>query len=145
MTDHRLEGPGENGSPVPRDMQDQQAGSGEDPWEAAPKRAAPTRRARTEESEPHPDEQGEREERGEPGEPGVTDESEGADESPTAGGPGDPDPDPGSDTGPGPAPGPPVPDGPDVPDTDEAGTGRQGAPHSGAVHPEHPVPDESPG
>ncbi|GAA4989826.1 hypothetical protein [Streptomyces hyderabadensis] len=33
----------------------------------------------------------------------------------------------------------------DVPDTDEAGTGRQGAPHSGAVHPEHPVPDESSG
>lgn len=32
----------------------------------------------------------------------------------------------------------------DVPDTDEAGTGRQGAPHSGSVHPEHPVPDESP-
>jgi hypothetical protein len=31
-----------------------------------------------------------------------------------------------------------------VPDTDEAGTGRQGAPHSGSVHPEHPVPDESP-
>jgi hypothetical protein len=33
----------------------------------------------------------------------------------------------------------------DVPDTDEAGTGRQGAPHSGTVHPEHPVPDESSG
>ena len=32
----------------------------------------------------------------------------------------------------------------DVPDTDEAGTGRQGAPHSSSVHPEHPVPDESP-
>jgi hypothetical protein len=31
----------------------------------------------------------------------------------------------------------------DVPDTDEAGTGRRGAPRSGAVHPEHPVPDES--
>jgi hypothetical protein len=30
----------------------------------------------------------------------------------------------------------------DVPDTDEAGTGRQGAPRSGTVHPEHPVPDE---
>ncbi|MEU6371081.1 hypothetical protein ABZ876_36650 [Streptomyces sp. NPDC046931] len=30
----------------------------------------------------------------------------------------------------------------DVPDTDEAGTGRQGAPQSGTVHPEHPVPDE---
>ncbi|MEU6095281.1 hypothetical protein [Streptomyces sp. NPDC047079] len=30
----------------------------------------------------------------------------------------------------------------DVPDTDEAGTGRRGAPQSGSVHPEHPVPDE---
>ncbi|MFF4212193.1 hypothetical protein ACFYZE_23110 [Streptomyces sp. NPDC001796] len=35
-------------------------------------------------------------------------------------------------------------DAPDVPDTDEAGTGRQGAPHAGSVHPEGPVPDESP-
>lgn len=32
----------------------------------------------------------------------------------------------------------------DVPDTDEAGTGRQGAPQSATVHPEHPAPDESP-
>ncbi|MFJ7902026.1 hypothetical protein ACIQ6V_16310 [Streptomyces sp. NPDC096198] len=30
----------------------------------------------------------------------------------------------------------------DVPDTDEAGTGRRGAPHRGTVHPEHPAPDE---
>ncbi|MGW0336364.1 hypothetical protein ACWD0J_31710 [Streptomyces sp. NPDC003011] len=33
MDDHRDEGPGENGSPVPRDMPDQQAHDGEDPWE----------------------------------------------------------------------------------------------------------------
>ncbi|MET7704069.1 hypothetical protein [Streptomyces sp. NPDC005485] len=33
----------------------------------------------------------------------------------------------------------------DVPDTDEAGTGRQGAPRSDTVHPEHPGPEESPG
>jgi hypothetical protein len=32
----------------------------------------------------------------------------------------------------------------DVPDTDEAGTGRKGAPRSDTVHPEHPDPDESP-
>ncbi|MFJ4466559.1 hypothetical protein ACIP2X_03465 [Streptomyces sp. NPDC089424] len=32
----------------------------------------------------------------------------------------------------------------DVPDTDEAGTGRQGAPQPATVHPEHPTPDESP-
>lgn len=38
MTEHRLEGPGENGDPVPRDLPDQQAGEGEDPWEAAPAR-----------------------------------------------------------------------------------------------------------
>ncbi|MGW4024796.1 hypothetical protein [Streptomyces sp. NPDC005009] len=36
MTDHRLEGPGENGAGVPRDLPDQQAGAGEDPWEVAP-------------------------------------------------------------------------------------------------------------
>jgi hypothetical protein len=40
VTDHRLEGPGENGDPVPRDLPDQQAGEGEDPWEVAPTRAA---------------------------------------------------------------------------------------------------------
>jgi len=38
VTEHRLEGPGENGDPVPRDLPDQQAGEGEDPWEAAPAR-----------------------------------------------------------------------------------------------------------
>lgn len=31
---------------------------------------------------------------------------------------------------------------PEVPDTDEAGTGKRGAPHSGSGRPEHPVPDE---
>ncbi|MFE0904266.1 hypothetical protein ACFW3Y_13635 [Streptomyces rochei] len=96
MTDHRLEGPGENGDPVPRDMPDQQAGAGDDPWEAA----APTREQL---------EQGQR--------------TEDADDADAADGTG----------------------GTDVPDTDEAGTGRQGHPHSGAVHPEHPVPDESSG
>ncbi|WP_329612258.1 hypothetical protein OG244_02125 [Streptomyces brevispora] len=34
---------------------------------------------------------------------------------------------------------------PRIPDTDEAGTGRRGAPHSGHHHPEHPVPDEPAG
>ncbi|EKX62383.1 hypothetical protein Sipo8835_21030 [Streptomyces ipomoeae] len=81
MTDHR-EGPGENADPVPRDLPDQQAGAGEDPWEVAPAG-------------------------------GDTDE----DDASAA----------------------------DVPDTDEAGTGRQGAPRSGAVNPEQPVPDESSG
>ncbi|MGW6020347.1 hypothetical protein [Streptomyces sp. NPDC055099] len=33
----------------------------------------------------------------------------------------------------------------DVPDTDEAGTGRRGAPHSGGVRPDQPVPDEPSG
>lgn len=32
-----------------------------------------------------------------------------------------------------------------IPDADEAGAGRRGSPNSGAVHPEKPVPDESPG
>ncbi|CAL9321193.1 hypothetical protein ACIO5Z_07260 [Streptomyces rochei] len=99
MTDHRLEGPGENGDPVPRDMPDQQAGAGDDPWEAA----APTREQL---------EQGQRTE--------DADDADAADDEDGTGGT-------------------------DVPDTDEAGTGRQGHPHSGAVHPEHPVPDESSG
>ncbi|MFE9285007.1 hypothetical protein [Streptomyces olivaceus] len=42
MTDRRHEGPGENGTPVPRDLPDQQAGDHDDPWEAA----APTREQR---------------------------------------------------------------------------------------------------
>jgi hypothetical protein len=33
VEDHRSEGPGENGVPVPRDLPDQQAHDGEDPWE----------------------------------------------------------------------------------------------------------------
>ncbi|WP_320778387.1 hypothetical protein [Streptomyces sp. CRN 30] len=95
MTDHRAEGPGENGAPVPRDMPDQQADAGEDPWEVAPGLAA-------------------------------RESGDGADEADAAAveqaGAAD-----------------------DVPDTDEAGTGRQGAPNAGTVHPEHPVPDESSG
>ncbi|KYK15103.1 MULTISPECIES: hypothetical protein [Streptomyces] len=101
MTDHRLEGPGGNGDPVPRDMPDQQAGAGDDPWEAA----APTREQL---------EQGQRTEDADDADADAADDEDG--------------------TG-----------GTDVPDTDEAGTGRQGHPHSGAVHPEHPVPDESSG
>jgi hypothetical protein len=31
----------------------------------------------------------------------------------------------------------------EVPDTDEAGTGRRAGPRSATVHPEHPDPDES--
>ncbi|GAB2783256.1 hypothetical protein GCM10027073_14950 [Streptomyces chlorus] len=77
MTDHRHEGPGENGRGIPRDLPDQQAGEGEDPWEVAP------------------DAPGERQ--------------------------------------------------PDVPDTDEAGTGRRGTPHSASADPEQPVPDEASG
>ncbi|CAM5590049.1 hypothetical protein [Streptomyces aurantiogriseus] len=73
MADHRDEGPGENGTPVPRDLPDQQADAGEDPWDVD-----------------------------------------------------DPD----------------QPEGENVPDTDEAGTGRQGAPHAAGVNPDQPVPDE---
>ncbi|MFH8659302.1 hypothetical protein [Streptomyces afghaniensis] len=88
MTDHRLEGPGENGDPVPRDMPDQQADAGEDPWEVAPRFTGTGK-----------DREDDEDEAGEPVD--------------------------------------------DVPDTDEAGTGRQGEPRSGTVHPEHPTPDES--
>ncbi|MFI2376852.1 hypothetical protein ACH5AO_17510 [Streptomyces sp. NPDC018964] len=86
MTDHRLEGPGENGAGVPRDLPDQQAGPGEDPWEVSPAAA---------ERESGKKADGQREPES------------------------------------------------DVPDTDEAGTGRQGAPHSASGNPEQPVPDES--
>ncbi|CAL9349644.1 hypothetical protein [Streptomyces sp. Tu 3180] len=84
MTDHRLEGPGENGEGIPRDLPDQQAGAGEDPWEVAPAAA-------------------ERESEKASGESA----------------------------------------GPDVPDTDEAGTGRQGAPGPASGDAEEPTPDES--
>lgn len=88
--DHRREAPGENGAPVPRDMPDQQAQGGDDPWEAAD-RTAMARASRATRTEP------------------------GADE--------------------------------DVPDTDEAGTGRDsGAPSSGATQSEEqPVPEEPSG
>lgn len=39
MTDHLDEGPGENDAPMPRDMPDQQAHDGEDPWEIGAGRA----------------------------------------------------------------------------------------------------------
>ncbi len=80
VTEHQHQGPGEK-DPIPRDMPDQQAHEGRDPWDARPEQ----------------------------------DDTDDTEEPAT-----------------------------DVPDTDEAGTGRRGAPHSGSVHPEHPVPDESP-
>ncbi|MET8227085.1 hypothetical protein ACWERY_23860 [Streptomyces sp. NPDC004082] len=80
MTDHRMEGPGETGDPIPRDLPDQQVQEGEDPWDVAP----------------------------------FAQEADDEDES-----------------------------GSDVPDTDEAGTGRQGGDRSDTVHPEHPGPEES--
>ncbi|MEV4941545.1 hypothetical protein [Streptomyces zaomyceticus] len=33
----------------------------------------------------------------------------------------------------------------DLPDTDEAGSGPEGGPRYGPIHPEHPVPDEPTG
>jgi hypothetical protein len=90
VEDHRSEGPGENGTPVPRDLPDQQAHDGEDPWEVGAGRG-----------------QGDTVDTAEADESAESDEPAG-----------------------------------DVPDTDESGTGRRGATRSGAVHPEHPVPDE---
>ena len=37
----------------------------------------------------------------------------------------------------------PLPEGTDVPDTDEAGAGREDGPRAATVHAEHPAPDES--
>ena len=89
MNDHPPTPPGTKGAgaqdpnarpkPVPRDMPDQQAGDGGDPWEVDDNPAGTRAHER-------PD--------------------------------------------------------PEVPDTDEAGTGRRGAPHSGSRRPEDPVPDE---
>ncbi|MFI5794510.1 hypothetical protein [Streptomyces sp. NPDC051677] len=75
MAAHRHAGPGEDGAPVPRDLPDQQADGGEDPWDAT--------------------------------DPETPDESA-----------------------------------QDVPDTDEAGTGRRGAPRAESGQSDHPVPDE---
>ncbi|MCX4705542.1 hypothetical protein [Streptomyces sp. NBC_01373] len=106
MAAHRDEGPGENGVPVPRDLPDQQAHDGEDPWEvgAGGGQGDTVDTNEAAESAGRPDEADEARE---------TAETKESDE-PAA----------------------------DVPDTDESGTGRRGAPQSGAVHPEHPVPDE---
>lgn len=100
MTDHRLEGPGENGAGVPRDLPDQQAGPGEDPWDVAPAAAERESEKKAGRRPKEPDDDG------------------AGDESGT---------------------------GPDVPDTDEAGTGRRGAPQSASGNPEDPVPDEPTG
>ncbi|ANS69896.1 hypothetical protein SLINC_7672 [Streptomyces lincolnensis] len=101
MAAHRSEGPGENGAPIPRDLPDQQAHDGEDPWEVGDGRA-----------------QGD-----------TVDSTEAADTT-AAERAGDSEPEGTEDAD------------ADVPDTDESGTGRRGAPRSGAVHEEHPVPDE---
>ncbi|MFC8242692.1 hypothetical protein [Streptomyces chartreusis] len=79
MTDSRRGTADRTREPVPRDLPDQQADTGEDPWEVPVESADDTTEAD------------------------------------------------------------------DVPDTDEAGTGRQGASQPGTVHPEHPAPEESPG
>ena len=78
MTDSRRGTADRTREPVPRDLPDQQADTGEDPWEVPVESADDTTEAD------------------------------------------------------------------DVPDTDEAGTGRQGASQPGTVQ-EHPAPEESPG
>ncbi|MEU8790410.1 hypothetical protein [Streptomyces sp. NPDC048643] len=82
MSDELPQAPGETPHPVPRDMPDQQAHEGDDPWDVVSGQDGPE----VSEDEPATD----------------------------------------------------------VPDTDEAGTARQGAPRSDTVHPEHPGPEESP-
>ncbi|MDQ0584931.1 hypothetical protein [Streptomyces rishiriensis] len=90
MAVQRPESPGENGTPIPRDLPDQQADGGEDPWDI--------------------------------GSPEQADGSGGSGGSDESGGD--------------------VENAPDVPDTDEAGTGRQGAPSAGSGQSDHPLPDE---
>lgn len=81
MADRRDTAPA--GEPVPRDMPDQQADTGEDPWEVPAGHLEDTAAEQDETSAE------------------------------------------------------------DVPDTDEAGTGRQGDPRQAGTNPEQPVPDES--
>ncbi|WP_314219986.1 hypothetical protein [Streptomyces zaehneri] len=90
MAVQRPESPGGSGHPIPRDLPDQQADGGEDPWDiGSPERAAAS------------------------GESGAPSESGGDGEN-----------------------------APDVPDTDEAGTGRRGAPRAGSGQADQPVPEE---
>ncbi|WP_086773224.1 hypothetical protein [Streptomyces bobili] len=121
MVDHRLEGPGENGTPVPRDLPDQQAHAGEDPWEVAPARAAENAGEDTGSADTDDSSDADAD----------TDDSSDADAKAEAGAKADADADAAPDM--------------DVPDTDEAGTGRQGAPRAATVNPAHPTPDESTG
>lgn len=79
MADDRRKAPDRTDEPVPKDLPDQQAATGEDPWEVPVESADDTTEAD------------------------------------------------------------------DIPDLDEAGTGRKGAPQPGTVHPEHPVPQEPTG
>ncbi|MFD9392763.1 hypothetical protein ACFWBB_19225 [Streptomyces sp. NPDC060000] len=81
MAAQHPEGPGGNGAPIPRELPDQQASQGEDPWDI-----------------------------------GGSEPSGEASED--------------------------VPEPADVPDTDESGTGRQGAPREDISQSDHPVPDE---
>ncbi|WP_151475699.1 hypothetical protein [Streptomyces albicerus] len=53
MTDNRTKTPGEDGGPVPRDMQDQQTQEGKDHWDVTP--ADPARREGSDEDVPEPD------------------------------------------------------------------------------------------
>ncbi|MDT0439139.1 MULTISPECIES: hypothetical protein [Streptomyces] len=55
MTDRRLEGPGERGEPIPRDMPDQQAGAARNSWDGTRPHGAPA-----DEELPTPDEAGAR-------------------------------------------------------------------------------------
>ncbi|MEU5280975.1 hypothetical protein ABZ782_06550 [Streptomyces asoensis] len=41
MAAQHSEGPGGNGAPIPRDLPDQQAGEGEDPWDVGDSGQAP--------------------------------------------------------------------------------------------------------
>ncbi|MEU3949616.1 hypothetical protein [Streptomyces sp. NPDC029526] len=137
MSDHRLEGPGENGVGVPRDLPDQQAGAGEDPWEVAPGAA---QQAADDERTGSEREAGEENARTHSADDSGSEAAAGADDDAPAEGTGaDTEADTASGTGTGTG----ADD--DVPDTDEAGTGRRGAPHTGSPNPDHPVPEESPG
>ncbi|WP_413760108.1 hypothetical protein [Streptomyces sp. MMBL 11-3] len=107
--------PGEHDEPVPRDLPDQQVQEGEDPWDVI---APPD--FEQDGGSGRTGGSGDGERGAEPD--GETDTGTDAQARPD----GD-----GADAG--------------VPDTDEAGTGRQGDQGTSTVHPEDPEPQESPG
>ncbi|WP_129305239.1 hypothetical protein [Streptomyces sp. L2] len=125
MTEEGPHEPGPHAAPIPRDLPDQQAGPREDPWEASSGRPAPGR------GKPDTADDGTR------AGPDARSETDADADADADAGDGD-----GDETGADAESGAEETGDADVPGTDVAGTGPRGAPHTGTVHAEHPIPDE---